>query len=287
MIISVSRRCDIPRFRFDWFLERLEAGYVDVTNPYNAAQVKRISLNPTDAEFFVFWTRDPRSLLREPSRLEEYPFYVMITLTGYPEILEPNIPPRDEIIGAMVELARRWGRKRVIWRYDPILLTSITDVEFHCENFMNLAGHLTGVVERVIISIYDEYAGSKRRLLAMEKNGLCQTFPHYRQDGSLLPQITELLEKLARIARGAEIEMQHCAEKDDLLNLGIVAGACIDRELIDEILKSKKPFPHEKLFLNTAGRDKNQRPLCRCAPSVDIGSYGSCPAACAYCYARR
>ena len=281
MIVSASRRCDIPRFQFDWFLERLEAEFVDVANPYNAAQIKRVSLKSEDAEFLVFWTRDPRSLLSAPPKLEARPFYVMTTLTGYPKALEPNAPPTEDIVQAMRALAEKWGSRRVIWRYDPILLTSLTDRAFHCRNFADLTARLAGTVERVIISIYDEYAGAKRRLLALEKGGVCKVFPHYNEEGFFLTEVKELLAEFSRIAKAAGMEIQSCAEKEDLLSLGIKAGACIDGELIREIVGERS-----SLF-DTKSRDKNQRPLCRCVPSVDIGSYGTCPAGCVYCYARR
>ena len=278
MIISASRRCDIPRFRFDWFMQRLEAGYVDVINPFNAAQVRRVSLRPEDAEFLVFWTRDPRSLLA--AQLDQYPFYTMITLTGYPEILEPDVPPAVEIIQAMKAMSEKWGRKRVIWRYDPIFFSSLTDTAFHCRNFAELAAGLSGFVDRVIISVYDEYAGAKRRLSALEKTGV-EVFPHCAPAGSLLPELKDLIAKISLIAAEAGMEMRSCAEADDLSGLGVKPGACIDGELINELLGGKVSLSQ----INS--KDKNQRPDCRCVSSVDIGSYGSCPAGCVYCYAQR
>jgi hypothetical protein len=303
MIISVSRRSDIPRFRFDWFLERVKEGFVDVVNPFNAAQVRRVSLKPEDAEFLVFWTRDPRALLDAPEVLEAYPFYIMTTLTGYPKILEPNMPPQNDVIKTIKALSNRYGKTRVIWRYDPILLTSATDKAFHIRNFQDLADRLSGAVERVIISIYDEYSGAKRRLNGLEKEGHIMLLPHYDQAGRLLPEIKELVFRLAEIAKDAGMEMQSCAE-EGLSELGgqaavIKAGACIDGELIRKILREKdipglehSTEPHRGVASTIRGsplgtRDKNQRPHCHCSPSVDIGSYGSCPAACVYCYARR
>jgi DNA repair photolyase len=276
MIISASRRCDIPRFHFDWFLQRLEAGYVDVTNPFNAAQVRRVSLKPEDVECMVFWTRDPRALLT--AQLDQYPFYTMITMTGYPEILEPKVPPAEEIIQAMKAMSEKWGRKRVIWRYDPIFFSGITDTAFHRRNFAELAARLSGSVERVIISIYDEYAGAKRRLSALEKDGVV-VFPHYDQGGRLAPELKELAAELARIASDAGMETRSCAEAEDLSVLGIKPGACIDGGLIREISGHS--------LSQIGSKDKNQRRNCRCVSSVDIGSYGSCPAGCVYCYAQR
>jgi DNA repair photolyase len=279
MIISASRRCDIPRFHFDWFLQRLEAGYVDVVNPFNAAQTRRVSLIPEDVEAFVFWTRDPRSLLA--AELERYPFYTMITLTGYPKIFEPNMPPPDEIIQAMKALSEKLGRKRVIWRYDPILFSSLTDAAFHRWNFTELAARLSGVTERVIISVYDEYAGARRRLSALTQDGLVEIFPHSNQDGRIMPELKELAAELALIAAKAGMEMRSCAEAEDLSDLGIEHGACIDGDLIRELLGDRDSLSQIK------SKDKNQRQNCLCVSSVDIGSYGSCQAGCVYCYARK
>ncbi|MDR1318086.1 MAG: DUF1848 domain-containing protein [Treponema sp.] len=282
MILSVSRRCDIPRFRFDWFLECLDRGFVDVKNPFNAAQVRRVPLLPagisSPADVFAFWTRDPGPILSYADELERrgFLFYVMVTVTGYPAVLEPKVPPAGAICGAMRELAGKIGARRVIWRYDPVFLSSVTGEGFHRANFAALARTLKGSVRRVIISLYDEYAGARRRIEALEKTGGLRVLPVTGAEGRLLPQVRELLGDMARIAGESGMEIQSCAEAEDLSALGIAPGACIDGELIGELWG-----------IEAEGRDKNQRPHCRCAPSVDIGSYGTCAAGCVYCYARR
>jgi hypothetical protein len=267
MIISVSRRCDIPRFRFDWFMERLDEGFVDVTNPFNAAQTRRVPLSPEDVTALVFWTRDPRPILARAEDLEKqgFRFYVMVTLTGYPSALEPNMPAAEAVCAAVRELAGKIGNQRVIWRYDPIFLSSITDANFHCRNFSGLAERMTGSVRRIIISLYDEYRRAKRRIEGLEKSGVLRLLPDI--DSGLL------LADLARTARAAGMEIQSCAE-ENLEPQGIKAGACIDGELLRELWG-----------VETEGRDKHQRPHCLCGRSVDIGRYGDCQAGCVYCYA--
>ncbi|MDR2402822.1 MAG: DUF1848 domain-containing protein [Spirochaetaceae bacterium] len=278
MIISVSRRCDIPRFQFDWFMERLEAGFTDVTNPFNRGQVRRVSLLPGDADAFVFWTRDPRPILLRAAELEErgIRYYVMTTLTGYPAVLEPDVPAAEEVIAAMEGLAEKLGPERVVWRYDPIILSSCTDEAFHSRNFRALAEALGASVCRVIVSLYDPYPAAERRLFRLEKTGTLGMMPLYGADGSLLPRTRELLADLAGIARETGMEIRSCAEGAEFLSLGIEPGACIDGERIRRLWG-----------IEAGGRDTNQRPLCRCAPATDIGRYGPCPAGCAYCYARR
>ncbi|MCL2381294.1 MAG: DUF1848 domain-containing protein [Treponema sp.] len=273
MIISVSRRCDIPRFAFGWFLERLDAGFVDVKNPFNPRQVRRVPLLPCEGSVFAFWTREPASILSHAEDLERrgYNFYVMTTLTAYPSVLEPNVPAAAAVIQAMKGLAQKITPQRVIWRYDPVFLSSLTDSEFHRRNFAHLAAQLNGAVKRVIVSVYDRYSAAERRLAALERSGVLERSPH--NGAALDPACRQLLAELSHIARSQGMEIQSCAE-EGMAELGIPAGACIDGEYI------------ARLFgLNAPGRDKGQgRPLCRCAPSVDIGAYGNCPAGCVYCY---
>jgi hypothetical protein len=171
----------------------------------------------------------------------------------------------EEVIRDMGLLAQKIGLHRVIWRYDPVFLSEETGFEFHRRNFSLLSGRLKGAVSKVIVSVYDEYAGAKRRLRALEERGLCRPLPHYDGEGRLLPALRSLLADMAGIAKEAGMEIQSCAEAEDLSPLGIRPGACI-------------PGPEGH---------KHQRPCCLCAASVDIGSYGPCPAGCVYCYARR
>ena len=299
MIVSVSRRCDIPRFSFDWFLERLNEGFAEVKNPFNPRQTRRVSLLPPapgrlpdeSAEVFAFWTRDPAFILKHADELETrgYGFYVMITLTSYPAILEPNVPPPEAVIQTMRSLAQKITPDRVIWRYDPVFLSDVTDFEFHRENFSGLAARLKGAVNRVIVSIYDEYLTAEKRLAALEQGGFLKRMPLYESGPagtkSLLPAVRGLLAELACIAGASGMEIQSCAEEGlsdspQSGSCGIRQGACIDGEYIARHFGQKAPS------LANIGKDQGQkRPNCLCAKSVDIGSYGPCPASCVYCYA--
>lgn len=290
MVISVSRRCDIPRFRFGWFLERLDAGFAEVKNPFNSRQIRRVPLLPPAperspdecAEVFAFWTRDPASILEHSKELEKrgYGFYVMTTLTSYPSVLEPMLPPAGAVIETMRQLSQEISPERVIWRYDPVFLSDLTDCEFHRNNFAGLASRLKGAVRRVIVSVYDEYSGPERRLTALEQNGSLKRMAHYTLEKPgekrILPAARELLAGLAGIAMKEGMEIQSCAE-EDLSGCGIRPGACIDGKYISETFG-----------LTIPGKDRGQkRPGCLCAQSADIGSYGNCPAGCVYCYGYR
>ena len=291
MVISVSRRCDIPRFAFDWFLERLNEGFVDVKNPFNANQVKRVSLLPAGsetgdgAEVFAFWTRDPALILDNAEALEKRGcnFYVMTTLTGYPAVLEPHAPPPDMVIQTLKKLAEKTAPDRVIWRYDPIFLSNITNFMFHRLNFAKIAARLSGSVNRVIVSLYDEYSRAEKRLAALEKSGSIQRIAHScakpwpgTSADNRADEIRELLAELAVIAGREGMEIQSCAEDADC---GIKPGACIDGEYLGRLFGLNFSGPE------APKKDPGQRPGCRCVPSVDIGAYKRCPSGCVYCYA--
>jgi len=252
-------------------MERLNEGFVETANPYNPKQIKRVSLLKDDVDAFVFWTRDPRHILVNADELTQrgYPFYVMVSVTGYPDALEPNQASVPEVLKSMKELSKKIGQERVIWRYDPIILTDITNDEFHCRNFKELSQNLSGYVKRVIISIYDEYPKAVKRLSELENEGELKLLKMNFDD--LYGNLIDFKESALK----ANMEIQSCAEKEDMSSIGIKPGACIDSLLLENICG-----------LEIKGKDSNQRPNCLCCKSIDIGAYKTCEANCVYCYAR-
>lgn len=284
VLISASRRCDIPAFRMDWLMDALRAGSCEVSNPYDARRVRRVSLAPADVDCLVLWTRDPRPLLPRVRELESmgYRFYVQVTITGYPPELEPGTMCAPEAAQAFAALSALVGPERALWRYDPAFVARGIGPEWHERNFASIAAALEGSTSRVTLSLLDEYAHTRSRL---ERAGFPDvSFGTARKPGACAPPKAEpmapypkLLARLAALARERRIEPLACAEPYDLSGLGIEAGACVDAALI------KRLFGFEA----APAKDSGQRMACQCAPSVDIGEYGSCPAGCVYCYARR
>lgn len=188
MIVSVSRRCDIPAWGMDAFMADLAAGFRLVPNPFDARKARRVSLLPEDVDCLVFWTRNPRAILEREAELRErgYPFIVQVTITGYPRALEPGVPDVEEVAATMRELASRIGKRRIAWRYDPVVATAPVDdpdeassgaaayaavpgrprldAAFHAANFAAIADGLEGAVGRVIVSLLDEYSNTRVRL---------------------------------------------------------------------------------------------------------------------------
>lgn len=262
MILSVSRRTDIPALYPAWFLNRLREGFVLVRNPMNYRQVGKVQLCPSLIDCIVFWTKDPSKMLPHLESLREYNYYFQITLTGYDQRLEPNVPSTEHVVTAVQELAHIIGKERVIWRYDPIIITERLDPEYHRREFSRLVEQLKGSIERCVISFVDLYRKTKRNMGDIKP---CL-------DEATMYQVAELLSKEAS-KRGLRLET--CSEKIDLGALGIKHGKCIDDQLIAKI--SGKPL--------VVGKDPNQRADCGCVTSIDIGAYNTCTHGCLYCYA--
>ncbi len=171
MIISASRRTDIPAFYTEWLIQRIRAGYCTVPNPFNPSQV---SLEPQEVEVIVFWTRNPRPLFPYLSELDErgFHYYFQLTLMDNPRSIDRKAPAPDYALKTFRELAERIGPERVIWRYDPILFTSPTPIEFHLDAYDRIARALRSFTKRSVISIADEYPKLRRRLLDLSRQGV-------------------------------------------------------------------------------------------------------------------
>ncbi len=267
MIISASRRTDIPAFYAEWFKNRIEQGYCEVVNPFNRSQVRRVSLLPQDVDIFIFWTRNAQPLLSFLKHLDKrgYVYAFLYTLTAYGNNLEPNMPDRQRQIDRLKALSEYTGSP-VIWRYDPILLTSRFDINYHLDQFACLADKLTSCVQRVIISPIDLYAKTRKNLQGYSKNHI------FEFDAE---QNERLFSNMAKIAAENHLQIQSCASRIDLRPFGIPVGKCIDDDFINNTFAIR--VNHQK--------DPGQRKACRCVKSVDIGRYNTCIHGCLYCYA--
>src|SRR5690242_5887785 len=166
MIVSASYRTDIPAFHAPWFLARLQAGFAEVKNPYGGAPY-RVSLAAGEAAGLVFWTRNIKPLLPDLGAVAaRAPFMVQVTITGYPRPLEPHVIDAEAAVAQVAELRRRWGPRAAVWRYDPILISSLTPQEAHRAGFATLAAALKDQVDEVVVSFADLYRKSARNLAA-------------------------------------------------------------------------------------------------------------------------
>ncbi|WP_312095314.1 DUF1848 domain-containing protein [Aminipila sp.] len=264
MIISASRRTDIPSFYFDWFTNRLKERFVLVRNPVYPNQISRIDLSPELIDCIVFWTKNPSPAMDKLDSLKDYPFYFQFTLTSYSIDAEMNMPSKSkEIINTFKKLSEKIGPERVIWRYDPIFLSRKYNMEYHIKYFEKIAGELSDYTKRCVFSFIDFYPKIKKQLNEM---------------GAFAPDKEEkimLARELQNISYHYGFSLETCSETLDLSGLGIKHGKCIDDKLIEKLTG----------FSMNLKKDSNQRRECGCMESVDIGSYDTCGNGCKYCYA--
>jgi len=268
MIVSASRRTDIPAFFFPDFLEAMRRGFVDVRNPFDARRVRRVSLKPEDVDVVVFWTKNPLPMEGKFGEFEAsgIPCLVLFTLTPYGADLEPGVPDKEKILDSFLRLSDRLGPERVSWRYDPVVLTDFMDEGWHLARFEDLARRLEGRTGRCIASFATAYSSIKKNL---DRIGWRDLEGEGRR---------RLLAGFADLAEARGMEFQTCAEEPPdpgAPGFRDLQGACLDPALLSRIAGRELGLC----------RDTNQRKNCRCAKSVDIGAYGSCRAGCLYCYA--
>ena len=264
MILSVSRRTDIPNYYSQWFYNRIKEGFVYVRNPMNAHQVSRIEITPDVVDCIVFWTKNPEPRMERLEELSAYHYYFQFTLTGYGRDMEPGIPhKREKMIPVFQALSDRIGKEKVIWRYDPIIFSQRYTPAYHLKAFEQIAMALKGFTEKCVISFVDEYAKNRKN---MELLGA------YEMDRY---QLSEFAKKISQIAKRNGMDTGSCAESIDLAECGIKHNCCIDKELIEKTIGGRIK----------AGKDRNQRAECGCMESVEIGAYHTCKNGCKYCYA--
>ncbi|ULQ58514.1 DUF1848 domain-containing protein [Brucepastera parasyntrophica] len=259
MIISASRRTDIPAFYSEWMLARLKAGEVLVPYPRNPERLGRAGLSPDNTDCIMFWTKNPAPMLDKLDHIDSlgFRYYFSFTVTGYGNDIERNLPPKQEVIETFLRLSERIGPKRVDWRFDPVLVDSTYTVQWQLDTFGEMCRKLRGATERCIINFIKPY----------------RHLPHIRELD--IAVIRELAAGMAAIAKEHEVPIYNCTDVWDLRDLDISFSACIDRAKIEEICG----------YSIDVKKDPGQPAVCRCVQSIDIGMYDTCAHGCTYCYA--
>lgn len=261
MIINTGQRTDIPAFYARWFLNRLQAGFVCVRNPYNPSQVSRYRLSPDVVDCIGFCTKNPLPMLPYLDRLQDYGQYWYVSITPYGRDLEPNVSDKHRLLQAFRQLSQKVGKLRVGWRYDPILLTDRYTPEYHLRAFRAMAEALAGFTDTVVISFVDCYPK------------VLQNFPELQA----VPRAVRLQlgQELVRIAADCGMGLRTCAEGDELAPYGADCSGCM------------KLSDYERAIGKTllAPKRKGARAECACYLGCDIGAYSTCRHFCRYCYA--
>lgn len=292
VIVSASRSTDIPAFYADWFVERIKAGYVKWKNPFNGVPLY-VSFNK--ARLIIFWSKNPKPMLKHLEYLDERikNYYFQYTLNDYDiEKLEPNVPNVHSRIETFIELSERIGKGKVIWRFDPLILTDKIGIDELLKKVENIGNQLKNHTEKMVFSFADI------KLYKKVQNNLRKSAINYQEFNE--SRMNEFASGLQHLNNSWNFEIGTCAEKIPLEKYGIFHNKCVDDDLMIKL------FPHDKILMDFLGvkitppdifnpkrgiekmknnKDKGQREFCGCVFSKDIGEYNTCPHLCEYCYA--
>lgn len=285
VIMSASRSTDIPAFYADWFLERLRAGFSVWVNPFNQ---ERYRVSFADTRMIVFWSKNPKPMLERLDEVESLGFrqyYFQFTLNDYvAEGLEPNVPPVAERIDTFRRLAGRIGKERIIWRFDPLLLSNYLTVDVLLEKIASIGHELQGATEKLVFSFAD--------IQAYRKVGKNLSGTNCREFSS--EEKIEFAKGLRDVNLSLGLEMATCAEDIDLSEYGIKHNKCVDDDLMVRLFHDDAKLMDfigaeydmiDGWTIKKSRKDKGQRKACGCIVSKDIGMYNTCPHLCRYCYA--
>lgn len=306
IIVSASRSTDIPAFYADWFFHRLKLGYSAWTNPFNGV---KSFVSYDKCRFIVFWSKNPEPLLNHLDELKERNIgcYIQYTLNDYEkEGLEKGVPSLEERIDTFKRLVDKLGKGRVIWRFDPLILTDQIGLDSLLKKVENIGDKLQGYTEKLVFS-YADIASYRKVKSNLEKN-------HINYQEWEVPQMEEFARGLSTLNQKWHYQLTTCGEKIDIDQLGIHHNRCVDDDLmirfvykdkalmdflsvevktVETSLFGTEPIPANAIMLSDSlyavkekdNRDKGQRQLCGCIISKDIGEYNTCPHLCEYCYA--
>ena len=261
MIINTGMRTDIPAFYSDWFMNRIEAGFVLVRNPYCPDRITRYELHPDVVDCIAFCTKNPEPMLKYVDRLKAYHQYWFVTITPYGKDIEPNVPPKEKVMQDFITLSEKIGINCVGWRYDPIFIDSIYTLEQHISSFEQMCRTLSGYTKVCVISFIDLYEKVKRN------------FPRVRAV-THSERIT-IGRTYAEIAGRYGITIKACAEGTELVPFGIDCTGCMTQQTFETAIGNHLIIPGKR----------SQRAECSCVLGTDIGAYDTCGHLCRYCYA--
>lgn len=259
MILNVSSRTDIIAFYEKWLIKRVEAGFVDVRNPFNPKLVNRI--NFSDVDLILFCTKNPIPILNDLNKIK-IPYLFQITITPYKRDIEPNVPSKKEVIEAVRKISQAIGRENISVRYDPIFLSEKYNIDYHIKAFNKLCMLLNGYVETIIVSFLDEYKN------VLKNKNVLQYRKFTEEDYKIIGK------NFSKIAKLNNMKVQTCFEDRNLTEYGFTKGECLSHELAYKLTGKK--------YKSWKARKERK---CNCVEMVDIGVYNSCKHFCKYCYA--
>jgi DNA repair photolyase len=292
VIISASRSTDIPAFYSDWFFQRLKEGYVKWKNPFNGVP---LYVSFDKARLIVFWTKNAKPTIDYLDRLNEksFNYYFQYTINDYDaEKFEPRVPDIKARIETFQQLSEKIGREKVIWRFDPLILTDKMGVEELLRKVERIGSQLKNHTNKLVFSFADI------KIYKKVQNNLRNSSIPYQEFNERT--MTEFATGLQKLNENWHFDLATCAEQIPLEKFGVAHNKCVDDDLMIKL------FPHDKVLMDFLGvkitppdmfnpdgriekkrgnKDNGQRQFCGCIVSKDIGEYNTCPHLCEYCYA--
>lgn len=261
MILNTGNRNDIPAYFGEWFFNRLKAGHVCARSPYNPKQITRFRLSPDVVDCIVFCTKNPAPMLPRLNELRGFRQFWFVTITPYGAEIEPNVPPKTEVLESFKQLSNAAGAAKTVWRYDPVFINDRYTLAYHLETFARMAEQLNGHATQCIISFIDLYKKTKRN------------FPRAREVTSR--ERLAFGAEAARICGQYGMELKTCCEGTELAALGANCQGCLTQKVLERALSLRLNPP----------KKQPARDGCPCLLENDIGAYNTCPHGCVYCYA--
>lgn len=261
MILNTGSRTDIPAYYSDWFYNRVQEGYVLSRNPYYPTQITKYLLNPEVIDVLVFCTKNPFPMLERITLLSAFSMFWFVTITPYGKEIEPYVPSKELVISHFQKLSERIGKERVSWRYDPVFVTDRYSVNYHIEQFHQMAAALSGYTDQCVVSFIDLYEKTKRNFEG------ARSVTNAEQE--------KLISAFAQIAKENGLQIHLCCENAKHVRENVDADGCMSKAVLEKALGFKLNAP----------KGKAARKECSCLLGADIGAYNTCGHGCLYCYA--
>ena len=261
MILNTGSRTDIPAYYSDWFYNRIREGYVLVRNPYYPTQITKYLLDPGVVDGMVFCTKNPFPMLDRLSLLAAFDMFWFVTITPYGKDIEPDVPPKEQVIRHFQILSERIGKERISWRYDPVFVTDKYSIDYHIEQFHQMAKALVGSTDQCVVSFIDLYEKTKRNF-----RGIRRVTKNEQE---------KLMDAFSDIAKVYGLQIHLCCESASLVREHVDVDGCLSKAVLEKSLGCKLNVP----------KRKRAREECSCLLGADIGAYNTCGHGCLYCYA--
>ena len=261
MILSIDFRTDIPAFYSEWLLNRFKEGYLYFRNPAAPSTLHKVLLDHDHIEGIFWCSKNYTPILNDLHYItDKFPSIFHYTITGYGTDLEPNVPNLEQRINSFKELSNRYGKDKVIWRYDPILLSDKYDIDKHLSTFVILSRELAPYTSKVVINFISMYEKVKRHMPNLKE---------ITYNDKLF-----IIKKLLQISKSRGLKLQTCGNGLQFKDLeGVEVTGCLDEQALNligiypEKIKQSSPWG------------------CACYPNTSIGEYNTCLHKCKYCYA--